>query len=171
VGRGGKRVIWCGFDVRDSDLPLRVAFPIFVTNSLRWLSSPRGQSASEGASLRAGQPFPILAPQSAREITVTAPGGAKERILVRDDEPVLYDRAASIGVYQAQSGNWSQSFAVSLLNKGESDLTPQDALKFGNKGAVSGENRARTNRELWGYLVAIALLVLGVEWWVFHRGV
>lgn len=169
--RGGKRVIWCGFDLRDSDLPLRVAFPIFVTNSLRWLSTPRGQSAEEGASLRAGQPIPILAPQDAREITVKAPGGSTERLPVRDDEPVLYDRASRIGIYQAQSGNWTQSFAVSLLNKAESDLTPQDALKFGSKGAVTAENRARTNRELWGYLVVVALLVLGVEWWVFHRGV
>jgi hypothetical protein len=29
--RGNKRVIWCGFDVRESDFPLRVAFPIFIT--------------------------------------------------------------------------------------------------------------------------------------------
>ena len=53
--RSGKRVVWCGFDLLDTDLPLRVAFPIFVTNSLRWLTSPRGLDAgNEGATLRTG---------------------------------------------------------------------------------------------------------------------
>jgi hypothetical protein len=170
--RGGKRVIWCGFDVRESDFPLRVAFPIFITNSLQWLSAPRGQSTGEGSALRAGQPIPILAPQGATEVTVKAPGGSTEKIAVRAaDEPVLYDRASRVGLYTAQSGKWSQNFAVSLLNKAESDLTPQADLKFGEKGKVSGENRARTNRELWGYLVVLALVILGIEWWVFHRGV
>jgi Ca-activated chloride channel family protein len=170
--RGTKRVIWCGFDVRESDFPLRVAFPIFITNSLRWLSAPRGGSGlTEGASLRAGQPIPILAPQNAREITVKAPGGSTEKVAVRSDEPILYNGAARVGLYTATNGNWSQNFAVSLLNKSESDLTPRDALKFGEKNAVKSENRARTNRELWGYLIALALCVLGLEWWVYHRGI
>lgn len=170
--RGNKRVIWCGFDVRESDFPLRVAFPIFITNSLHWLSAPRGGSSlTDGAALRAGQPIPILAPQNAHEITVKAPGGSTDRVAVRSDEPVLYDGASRVGVYTASSGDWSQSFAVSLLNKTESDLTPHDSLKFGEKNMVPSENRARTNRELWGYLIALALCVLGLEWWVYHRGI
>ena len=47
---------------------------------------------------------------------------------------------------------------------------PRDALKIGEKGAIQGENKARANRELWGYLIALALCVLGAEWWIFHRG-
>ncbi|MBW3636125.1 MAG: BatA and WFA domain-containing protein [Armatimonadetes bacterium] len=169
--RGGKRVIWCGFDVRESDFPLRVAFPIFITNSLRWLSAPRGSSLNEGSALRAGQPVPILAPQGAREVSVTAPGGGKEKVAVRDDEATLYEGASRVGVYEAKSGDWSQNFAVSLLNKSESDLTPRAALQIGEKGAVQSDNRARANRELWGFLVVAALAVLGIEWWIFHRGI
>ena len=36
---------------------------------------------------------------------------------------------------------------------------------------IGGEPRARSNRELWAYVALAALLLLGVEWWVFHRGV
>ena len=170
--RGGKRVIWCGFDVRESDFPLRVAFPIFITNSLRWLSAPRGSSAlGEGAALRAGQPVPILAPQNTREISVTAPGGASEKVVIRGDEATLYEGASRVGIYTAKSGDWTQNFAVSLLNKNESDLTPRAALQIGEKGEVQSDNRARANRELWGYLIVAALAILGVEWWVFHRGI
>lgn len=35
---GGQRVVWVGFDYEESDLVRRVAFPIFVGNTLRWLA-------------------------------------------------------------------------------------------------------------------------------------
>jgi hypothetical protein len=169
--RGGKRVIWCGFDVRRSVFPLRITFPIFITNSLRWLSAPRGSTdAGAGTALRAGQPIPIAAPPTVDEISVKGPGGSTTEIAVRGDEPTLFDGASRVGLYTAQGGNWSQNFAVSLLSKAESDLTPRDALKFGATKAVQSENKARANRELWGYLVVLALAVLGIEWWIFHRG-
>ncbi len=187
--RGGKRVIWCGFDVRESDFPLRVAFPIFITNALRYLSAPRGSDGLEsGTAPRTGAPVSLLAPRDVREISVQTPGGTTEKIAVRsasvgasnansnvntnaEIEATLYDGASKVGLYRASSGNWSQNFAVSLLSKTESDLTPRDALKIGEKSAVKGENRARANRELWGYLIVLALGILGVEWWVFHRGI
>ncbi|PQV63421.1 Aerotolerance regulator N-terminal [Abditibacterium utsteinense] len=181
--RGGKRVIWCGFDVRESDFPLRVAFPIFITNALRYLSAPRGSNdLNSGTAPRTGAPISLLAPRDAREISVQTPSGKVEKIAVRANnlgatnanaeiEATLYDGANQVGIYHASSGKWNQSFAVSLLSKSESDLTPRDALKIGEKSAVQGENRARANRELWGYLIVAALGILGVEWWVFHRGV
>jgi Ca-activated chloride channel family protein len=178
--KSGRRVVWCGFDLRDTDLPLRVAFPIFVTNAIRWLSAPRGADAqNEGAPLRTGQAIPLLAPPSVKSVTVAMPGGDKSEVArenssgagASDDGAVIFDRAQKVGVYQASGGNWSQTFAVSLLDKGESDITPRSALQIADKKAVVAENRARTNRELWGYLVLLGLGLLGIEWWVFHRGV
>lgn len=171
--RGGKRVVWAGFDLRETDLPLRVAFPIFVTNSLQWLTAPRGpNSNAEGASQRTGQPVPLLPPSGTKDISITAPDKSVRRIPVaQDSDGVLYDGTDQVGLYSASAGNWKDTFAVSLLNKAESDLAPRDALKVGENKQVQAETRARSNRELWGYLIAIALLVLVVEWWVYHRGV
>jgi hypothetical protein len=64
-----------------------------------------------------------------------------------------------------------ETFAVNLLNTSESDLTPRDALKVSGGKAVQGETGARSNRELWGYIALAALLLLTIEWWVYHRGV
>ncbi len=182
--RGGKRVVWCGFDVTQSDFPVRVAFPIFITNALRYLSAPRGSDAlgagglGEGSAPRTGAPVALLPPKEAREISIKTPDGSTQKIAVRapqngagdGEEATLFDGASKVGQYVATAGNWSQPFAVSLLSKSESDLMPRDALKIGEKGAVVGENKARANRELWGYLIALALCVLGAEWWIFHRG-
>ncbi len=175
--KNGRRVVWCGFDLRDTDLPLRVAFPIFVTNAIRWLSAPRGAgTATEGVPLRTGTAISLLAPPSVQQVNVVMPDGSKTQIAreatsTGDDGAVVFDRAQKVGIYQASGDKWSQTFAVSLLDKGESDITPRDALQIADKKPIVAENRARTNRELWGYLVLAGLALLGIEWWVFHRGV
>ena len=170
--KNGKRVVWCGFDLSDTELPLKIAFPIFITNSLRWLTSPRGlDSNNEGASLRTGGPVPLFAPETVKTITVSGPKGFKTTVPNRGDgTPVLFDSATLVGQYTASSGDWKQGFAVSLLDKRESDIAPREALKIGEKKQVAAENSARANKELWGYVIAAALALLGLEWWVFHRG-
>jgi len=169
--RGGRRVVWCGFDLGDTDLPLRIAFPIFITNTLNWLTAPRGATV-DGNSQRTGQPVSLLLPKTAREVTITAPDKTVRVVPVSNpDEPFLYDDTDEVGVYTAQSGDWTSNFAVSLMNKDESNLAPHDALQVGASQQFQGQSHARSNRELWGYLIAIALLVLAGEWWVFHRGV
>jgi hypothetical protein len=172
--RGGQRVVWCGFDLRETDLPLRVAFPIFITNSLQWLTAPRGAaSTQDGAPLRAGQTVSLNVPSGTKEINVTAPDGSQQRVPVQAT-PVLFGGADRIGVYTASVGGkdgWKKTFAVSLLNSSESNLAPRDALKVSGGKTVQGEAGARSNRELWGYIALAALLLLTVEWWIYHRGV
>lgn len=170
-----RRVVWCGFDLRDSDLWTRVAFPIFITNALRWLSAPRGADAntSEGVPLRAGQIVPLDAPIGTREITITAPDKSTQ-LVATEASPTLFDGANQAGIYTATAGSganaWKKTFSVNLLNARESDLEPRDALALSNGKSVSGESGGRANRELWGYLAIAALLLLGLEWWVYHRG-
>ncbi|MDQ3815631.1 MAG: BatA and WFA domain-containing protein [Armatimonadota bacterium] len=173
--RGGRRIVWCGFNVNDSLFPLRIAFPIFITNTLHWLTAPRGAAAAaEGAPRRPGEIVPLNVPAGVQQITVTGPGRSTRRIPV-SATPVLYDGADKVGVYtatgQASKNQWRQTFAVSLLNKAESDLEPRDALQVTEGKKVVAESRGRANRELWGYLALLALGLLGLEWWVYHRGV
>lgn len=173
--KNGQRVVWCGFDLRDTDLPLRVAFPIFVTNAVRWLSAPRGSNqTNDGAPMRTGDPVSLLAPAKLKDVSITMPDGSKTdaaRDNANDDGAITFDGAQKVGTYTASGGDWKQQFSVSLLDKTESDITPRASLQIADKKPVLAENRARTNRELWGYLVVLGLCVLGVEWWVFHRGV
>lgn len=175
--RGDHRVVWCGFDLTQTDLPLRVAFPIFITNAVRWLSGASGNAATQ--TLRTGQPIPLDVPKGARDVTISTPDGTKQQIAVEaansDNEDAtapLYTGAVRAGQYGVSSdgGGTKQTFAVSLLNAQESDLTPRDALPLSNGKAVAGESRPRANRELWGYFALVALALLSLEWWIYHRG-
>ena len=172
--KNGKRVVWCGFDLRQTDLPLRVAFPIFITNSLRWLTARRGAGNIDGATQRAGEVVALDPPTGISQLTVVAPDKSKDTIPI-ENPPVLYGEADKIGVYNVSGKNgereYSRAFAVSLLNKSESDIAPRDSIQIGAGEKIGGETRARANKELWGYIALLALGLLSVEWWVYHRGV
>jgi hypothetical protein len=170
--RDGRRVVWCGFDVRDTDLPLRVAFPIFIQSTLRWLTAPRGTSTQvlESKPFRAGDAVPLSPPANVKAINVAFPDKSTRRVPV-ETNPLLFSLADEAGVYTASAGSWKKTFGVNLLSKNESDLAPRDAIQVGQSKTVSGENRARANKELWGYLALLAIVLLGIEWWIYHRGV
>jgi Ca-activated chloride channel homolog len=172
---GTKRVVWCGFDIRETDLPLRVAFPIFITNAVRWLGAAPG-STSEGTPRRPGEVVPLAPPQGISQVQIQAPDKSSSTLSVVDGQ-VLFAGADQVGVYTATGkgkSEWSQTFAVSLLSKSESDIQPGDALKVQDeKGekSLQGEPNARANRELWALIIFGALALLAAEWWVYHRGV
>ncbi|MDF2439321.1 MAG: hypothetical protein JWN98_305 [Abditibacteriota bacterium] len=177
LGEGrAQRVVWCGFDLRDTDLPLRVAFPIFITSSLHWLGqSGSGQTAlNENNARRAGESVLLRPPSTLSQIAVSMPDKSTLKVPVQNGQ-ALFDRADRAGLYTAEgkSGQtqWKQLFGVSLLNRSESNLRPRDAIQLGAGKPIEGATRARANRELWGYLTLAALLLLGLEWWVYHRGV
>jgi hypothetical protein len=170
---GTRRVVWCGFDLSESNLPLRVAFPIFITNAVRWLGAAPG-SAGENTPRRPGEIVILAPPQGVTQISVTAPDKSTRALPVEEGR-ALYDGAERTGLYTASakggSIQWSQKFAVSMLSKSESDIQPGEALRVQEGKALTGTSNARANRELWALLIFAALGLLAVEWWVYHRGV
>jgi hypothetical protein len=75
LDEGGLRAIFIGFDLYRTDFPLRVAFPLFVSNALRWLSPSRLEDA--GLQLRTGHDRQPAA--GASEATFSDPAGRDPR--------------------------------------------------------------------------------------------
>jgi hypothetical protein len=55
--RGKLRLLFIGFDLAASDLPLRVAFPVLVHNALEWFQPQRVEFPAQSA--QAGTPFAL----------------------------------------------------------------------------------------------------------------
>jgi hypothetical protein len=165
--KGNRRVVYLGFDIRESDLWLRVAFPIFISNAVRWLAGG-AKTQQESVLYRAGDVVPLNPPLTIESVTVTDPLG-RARTVEGKRRPLLFDLTDTIGVYQVKAKNYQQKFAVSLLNKRESDILPRGTIQLGSAGETAAGS-TRANKEIWRWLVVIALLVLGLEWWVYHRG-
>src|SRR5208337_1607272 len=96
------------FDLYRTDLPLRVAFPLFVSNALRWLY-PR-QIEDAGLQLRTGQP-----------LIAVLPAGKSQTLRADADGRVSFVETTRAGIYSLRAGSWEQRFAVNLLSDAESN--------------------------------------------------
>src|SRR5581483_12425054 len=68
--RNGRKSVALGFDLRKSDLPMRVAFPALVVNALDWFA---GADTGLMPSVPLGQAWRLPAPAGALEVEVRGP--------------------------------------------------------------------------------------------------
>ena len=158
---GHRRVVMIGFDLAQSDLPLKVEFPILLANSIAWLA---GRDAlTDDRAVRAGQPALIRTTQTGA--TITTPAGDAQEVAARDGSIIFAD-TMRVGAYQVKD---SQGFAASLLSESESNVAPRDSIKT-RAGEVSGQVETfNSEREAWRWVALAVLAVLTIEWWVYHR--
>lgn len=164
--RGGRNFVQLSFSLLDSDFPLRVGFPIFVTNCLDWLVP--AQTAGAGESIRTGQAMHIDVPANVSQIEVTDPRGNKQAIKVTQT-PVIYDNTETTGVYRVTGKGIRKEFACNLTSVQESSTMPKEAFSVGGKKFASTGKPVQTNREFYWPLVLLALGVLAFEWYAYHR--
>lgn len=169
----GRRIALLGFDVRRSDLPLQVSFPLLVANLVDWLAP--GGAGAVPASLAVGEALSLALPPQAGSIQIIAPDGAVT-LLPQEEGRVLFSGTSQTGVYRL---SWEQPdgalevpFAVNLFAPQESSVLPAGSLPLSGseaQGDVQADGRAR--QELWRGLALLALVVLVLEWMVYQRAV
>lgn len=168
--RAEGRLAVLAFDLHQSDLPLRVAFPILTANLTAWLL-PRGAAAA--ATSPPGQPVSLEPLVGAEEIVVVAPDGQRTSLLLGAAPPVYADTARP-GVYQvAQLGPegellGSGLFTVNLFDELESDIGPRESIQIGQTEAAAAGPAEEGRHEVWPWLAGAALGVIALEWWVDH---
>ena len=174
VGEANARQIAIfSFDLRDSNLPLLIAWPVLMANLLDWFSPTEIVSLPDGLSV--GDALVIQPPLFAESVRVSTPDGNVQVLPVRGDALVFSD-TNQLGIYlleivQAGEAKQRQHFAVNLFGTGESDIAPvaEADLVLGG-GAVKVEVEEQLGlQELWTVAAALALLLLLIEWVVYHR--
>ncbi|GED68785.1 hypothetical protein BRE01_24870 [Brevibacillus reuszeri] len=170
----GRRVVVIGFDLHDSDLPLRPAFPILMQNIVTWLSPT--QSAPIGPA-HPGEVLTVALTPGASQRMLTYPDGQKSPI-ASEGTTWTMQVPDQLGLYRLDEmmGNGQQTryFAVQI-SETESDIMPKVQRMGGEASAgqpEGGEKAASSvgSMELTYWLAALALLVLCVEWRVYQRG-
>jgi hypothetical protein len=168
-----RRVVVFTFDLRDSDLPLQVAYPILMSNLIEWLTPSTVISAADvihpgdSVTIRPAvgeQAVGILAPdQQFYQAGVTNAGA----LFASTHLPGIY----GVGTASMQEGvKFAGFFAVNLFNRQESNIQPVMTLTIGRSQLAASVRDQVGQREFWPYVAAAALLILLVEWWVYHRG-
>jgi len=125
--RGGVRYVVFGFDFADSDLPLRVAFPQLVFNTVLWMREGRASSPPAGPQHLARDPLWLQpeSPDSALAIEPLLETEAEPRRRVRTSlvgdglHRHHFERTGYFAVVGAEN---MALVAVSMLDPVESDL-------------------------------------------------
>jgi Ca-activated chloride channel homolog len=160
-----RRAIFVGFDLFKTDFPLRVAFPLIVSNGLRWLH-PSG-TEQESVQLATGAPIVVPVAHGVDSVTVTTPGGRSVKVPVARGMASFGDTDEA-GVYTMATPKGEMRFAVNLVDADESDLTPRGIpASSGERRTVAAE--VPVGRELWPIILAVALGLLALEAWLYWR--
>ena len=169
----GQQIVILPFDLRDSNLPLLIAWPVLMANLLEWFSPL--DIVSLPADLSVGDVLVISPPLLAESVRVTAPDGSMRELPASGDR-VVFAETGLLGLYRLeilQDGavTSAQSFAVNLFATGESDIrpVPEAELRLGGGMRAAQADEQLGTQEFWMWLALAALLLLAVEWVVYHR--
>jgi hypothetical protein len=163
------KLVYLGFDLYRSNFPLQTAFPLFVSQSVEWLR-PRGD-AERATHHAPGSAHSIrLLPGETRAIVET-PSGTTETLHAEGDS-VTFDGTAEAGFYRYVSGDEARYFAISLGDARESDVNARWVPPPRQAEARPADGEAQAIRPLWPELLALALILLSLEWfvWIGSRG-
>ncbi len=166
---GGRRVAVITFDLHDSDLPLKITYPVLMANLITYLSPAQAFSAPDG--LRPGAALTIKPSGGATAITIVDPHGLSYVAPVTATGVVFAD-TLTLGVYQVLSEQGALGrFSVNLFDPLESRIRPAAAITVGRVAVTAAAPQAEGQLEIWPWLAAAAFVLLLVEWWLYHRGV
>jgi len=173
--REGFKFAALGFDVRESDLPLRIAWPLLLLNTINAFVE---EDTDYISSFRTGQVWSIPAPADLETALLEQPDGDRQTVPVKDGRAFFLGQEA--GFYRLlrpaetedQEPAELTSFAANLSDPRESAITPVAELSVGEStaSAVSGFEIG-VRREYWIYLLAAVLAITAIEWLTYHRRV
>ena len=88
---------------------------------------------------------------------------------------MIFPETSQVGVYEVRSRNAEGErligrFSVNLMSASESTIAPVADLELSAIAPEMGGQENVGQRELWPWFVVVALFVLMVEWWIYHRG-
>ncbi len=178
--RDGKRkVLAFGFSLPSSgregatDLPMRVAFPMLLVNTLDWFAGDTTDLLTTYATGER-QRVPLDGVVGATEAEVKGPDGAVTHTPVIDGLATFY--ANRVGYYDLAAKTPDGKtlaqieLAANLSSTTESDIAPSTELTLGGKKLETPAAFAITrSQKLWIYLILLAMGLIIVEWVTYHR--
>ena len=162
------------FNLETSKFALSIpSAPILLSRCLEWLAVPH--TAIHPDLVQVGTPVKIILndPETEDDVTVRLPDGSVTSVSSQS-APTVFADTSLVGLYTVFVGDrQAGQFAVNLSDSEQSDISPP-GLAEGRKETESAEtppanHLQEVNREVWKYTACLGLLLLLIEWWVYHR--
>lgn len=163
------RQVLVGFDVHDSDFPLRIGFPILIQNLSEWMLPPSVPSHS----FHPDESVTVVPETGATAVSVVRPDGSRRQLT--PGSITTFADTDLLGIYtveQTVAGKVDRAwFAVNLFSEATSQLAPVDRLALPPARAFpASQSSHRGFLQVWPWIALLALLLVVAEWLAFHRG-
>ncbi len=154
------RTVATAFTVSDSDFPLRVGFPLFVSNVVHWLA---GRSGGGADALTAGQTYVPAENEKIEKHPREKAGELANEAPSLTEEPV---RLKKNGFYEVRTADSERVrwLAVNTASREESDLREAKSNRLAVAWSLG-----------WGglhprqWLAPAAFVLMVAEWFLHHR--
>ena len=161
------RAVQFAFDLTRSDLPLKVAFPMLMSNIFRWLYPYKFEFAS--LQTQTGTPYPLELRKHFSEVTIQTPSGKKETYLPQS-RPFYFPNTQEAGIYLVSQGRSNQFFAANLLDETESNIRVPAFEAANDEIALTLiADTALAEHPLWMALFLLAAVFLLLEWYFWAK--
>ena len=161
-GKPHRRIAAFAFSLTDSDLPLRIAFPLLMSNCLQWLT---GEANEAPLAVTAGDTLVLAADETIASEPATSLEAAPTRELAR-----RFFQPLRQGYYQRTRTGGADWIAVNTFSEAESDLRSATAGPRNDPpSSVPVSLATFTGWPLWRYLALAAFALFALEWRLFHR--
>lgn len=166
--KDNQKFVVLGFDIHDTDLPLKYSFPIFIQNVLDYTLSLNTQ---KNTSVISGKGIEIDVSPKASEVYIETPN--KNKMKIAPPFPVsVYTNTNEAGVYtieqKIENKIYLNYFASNVNTLKESDV--RQAIEDTNQASVKDNARKNAMMNIKNIFLILALLFLGAEWVVYNRG-
>ena len=155
-----------------SDWPLQTSFPLFLRNVLYTLGNV--DDSVRSISVQPGEPV-VLRPEAGfHELVIMMPHKQTIKLARGDKNEVVFADTEQVGIYRYRvdpkedDKQAPRGFAVNLLDANESNIEPRAIIRIGNEQVAAGEEKSQP-REIWKWILLVAVVLLLTEWFVYHR--
>jgi len=165
--KNGFRAVLLGFDLTRSDLPLKVAFPVMMSNIFNWLNPYRLEFSV--LQTRPGEAFDIYFNPRTEIIYTRAPHEKWEKHPVKVN-PFRYRKTDRVGIYTVAENGKERYFTVNLADESESDI---NSISLENQSAQNEGPRVSeeiaASQPLWMFFIIMGCALLMIEWYAWLK--
>jgi hypothetical protein len=164
----GVRAVFLGFDISRSDLPVKVAFPVMMSNIINWLNPNKLTFSTLHA--KAGTDYNIYLEPQTEEISIRVPGERWKKYPVNEN-PFTYSATTTVGVYTVSENKKTRYFTVNLVDESESNITVPviDETFEPLRTSAAVNEQVRTQQPLWMVFLLLGLSILMLEWYAWLK--
>lgn len=167
--RDARNFVALGFDPRKSDMVLRIAWPLFILNSIQFVTARDGD---DYLAYRSGKVWHLPVPSNLTSVSLTGPNGLRRLLSPRNGFAAFFGE--HVGFYEIHSPDDQlvSKFAANFVDARESTLEVRKELTLGGISASAPTGYSPgLRRELWGVLLLLVIAASVIEWFTFHRRV